>query len=63
MLENWNRADDIGQLFGALLRDFSEASDQLNRKLLIAKFNACEFSLQALKLVYDYFHIGNKEIR
>ena len=54
LLEKWKRAVDSGQMFGALLTDLSKAFDCLDHDLLIAKLNAYEFSLPALKLVHDY---------
>ena len=47
-------------MFGALLTDFSKAFDCLDHELLIAKLNACGFSLPALKLVHDYLLNGKQ---
>ena len=54
LLEKWKRAVDSGQMFGAILTDLSQGFDCLGHELLIAKHNACIFSLPALKLVHDY---------
>ena len=44
--------------FGALLTDLTKAFDCLDHELLIAKLNACVFSLPALKLIQSY--LSNK---
>ena len=54
LLEKWKRAVDSGQMFGAILTDLSQGFDCLCHELLIAKHNACAFSLPVLKLVLDY---------
>ena len=43
LLEKWKVAVDKGKIFGALLTDFSKASNCLNHELLIAKLNAYGF--------------------
>ena len=48
-------------MFGALLADLSKAFDCLDHALLIAKRNAYDFSLPALKLVHDY--LSNRKQR
>ena len=54
MLENWKNEVDKGKVFGALLTDLPKAFDCLSHELIIAKLNACRFSLSALKLVHNY---------
>ena len=54
MLEKWKRSIDRGKVFGALLKDLSKSFDCLNHDLLIAKLNAYDFSLPALRLIHDY---------
>ena len=54
LLEQWKRAVDSGQMFGALLTDLSKAFDCLDHELLTAKLKAYGFNLPALKLVHDY---------
>ena len=61
LLEEWKRAVDSGQMFGALLIDLSKAFYSLDHKLLIAKLNAYGFNLPALKLVHDY--LSNRKQR
>ena len=52
------RAVDSGQMFGALLTDFSKAFDCLDHELLID--NACGFSFPALKLSYSHLSDGKQ---
>ena len=54
MLEHWKSEVDKRQVFGALLTDLSKAFDCLSHELIIAKLNAYEFSLSALKLIHNY---------
>ena len=54
MLEIWKSAVDNKRNFGALLTDLSKALDYLLHDLLLAKLNAYEFSLPALRLVQSY---------
>ena len=61
MLKKWKNAVDKGKIFGALLTDLSKAFDSLSHDLLIAKLNAYEFSLPALKLVHSY--LSNRKQR
>ena len=48
-------------MFGALLTNLSKAFDCLDYELLIAKLNAYDFSLTALKLVHNY--LSNRKQR
>ena len=61
LLEKWKAAIDKGKVFGALLTDLSKAFDCLNHELLVAKLNAYEFTLPALKLVHDYLSSDRKQ--
>ena len=45
---------DKGKVFGTLLTDLSKAFHCLDHELLIAKLNACGFTLPALKLIQNY---------
>ena len=54
MLEKLKRAVDNNKVFGALLTELSKAFDCISHDLLIAKLNAYELSLSALKLVHSY---------
>ena len=53
MLERWKGVLDDKNVFGALLIELSKASDCLSPELIIAKLNAYDFSLPALKLIND----------
>ena len=48
-------------MLGVLLTDLSRAFDWLDHELLIAKLNAYDFSLNALKLVHNY--LSNRKQR
>ena len=61
MLEKWKSAVDNKKVFGALLTDLSKAFDCLSQELLIAKLNACGFSMAALRLVQNY--LSNRKQR
>ena len=63
MLEKWKSAVDKGKAFGVLLTDLSKAFDCLSHELIIAKLNAYEFSLSALKLKQSYLYEKNKELK
>ena len=54
MLEKCKSAIDSKRNFGALLTDLSKAFNCLSHDLLLAKLNAYEFSLPALRLVQSY---------
>ena len=54
MMEKWKRSVDGGKVFDVLLTDLSKAFDCLDHELLIAKLNAYDFSLPALRLINDY---------
>ena len=54
MLEKWKRSVDNSKKFGALVTNLSKAFDCVDDELLIAKLNACGFSLTSLKLVHKY---------
>ena len=51
------------QASGALLTDLSKPFDCLEHELLIAKLNAYEFILLALKLIYDYLSYRKQRTR
>ena len=48
---------------GSLLTDLSQAFDWLDHELLIAKLNACGFSLPALKLAHDHLSNGKQRTK
>ena len=54
MLEKWKSAVGNKRNVGALLTDLSKAFDCFPHELLLAKLNACGFSLPALRLVQSY---------
>ena len=54
MLENWKKALDCNKKIGAVLADLSKAFDCLNHDLLIAKFEAYGFNIEALTFIQDY---------
>ena len=53
-LDKWKSTLDNRKTFGALLTDLSKAFHCLSHDLLIAKLNACGFSIAALRLVQNY---------
>ena len=54
MVEKWKHAVDNKKVFGALLTDLSKAFDCICHDLLIAKLNAYDLSVPALKLAHNY---------
>ena len=54
MLEKWKLSVSKGKAFGVPLTDVSKAFNCLSPELIIAKLNACGFSLSALKLTQIY---------
>ena len=61
MLEKWKSAVDNKKVFSALLTDLSKAFDCLSHDLLIAKLNAYEFSMAALRPIKNY--LSNRKER
>ena len=53
MIDKWKKAVDNHKVFGAVLTDLSKGFDCICHDLLIAKLNASELPLPALKLVTD----------
>ena len=54
MLEKWRSGVDNRKTFGVLLTDLSKAFDCLWHERLLAKLYFYEFSIPALRLVYNY---------
>ena len=54
MLENWKKALDCNKKVGAVITDLSKAFDCLNHDLLIAKFEAYGFNIEALTFIQGY---------
>ena len=54
LLEKWHIFLDNNGFDGAILMDLSNAFDTVNHNLLIAKLQACGFSMKALKLIESY---------
>ena len=54
MLDKWKDAVDDKKVIGTPLADLFKAFNCLCHELIIAKLNAYDFSLPALKLIYDY---------
>ena len=61
MIEKWKRIVDYGGVFGALLTDLSKAFDCIPHDFFIAKLEAYDFQIVALKLIYDY--LSNRKQR
>ena len=62
-LENWKKAVDTKNVFGALLTDHSKALNCLSRDLIIAKLNAYRFSFPALNLNQYYLANGKQRTK
>ena len=50
----WENTVDKGKIFGVLLTNLSKAFDCLNHERIVAKLNACGFTLPDLKLIHKY---------
>ena len=60
MIENWKKAVDKDQSFGALLKELSKSFDGLSCDLLISKvYSQHGISLQSLKLLNN--HLTNQK--
>ena len=55
-------ADNEG-VFGALLTDLSKAFDYIPHDLIIAKLEAYDFHIDALKLIHDYLSNRKQRIK
>ena len=60
MIDKWKKAVDNNKLFRAFLTDLSKAFDRICHDLLVAKLNAYDLSLPALKMIQDYLQ-GRKQ--
>ena len=54
MIEKWKKAEDNGNVFGAVLTDLTKAFHCLPHDLIIAKLNSYSFNLTALNLIHNY---------
>ena len=54
MIEKWKKAEDNGNVFGAVLTDLTKAFYCLPHDLIIAKLNSYSFNLTALNLIHNY---------
>ena len=63
MIEKWKKAEDNGNVSGALLTDLSKTFDSLPHDLIIAKLNSYGLDLTALNLIHNYLINGNKELK
>ena len=61
MIEKWKKTVDNGGVFGALLTDLSKAFDCIPHDLIIAKLEAYDFHIDALKLIHNY--LSNRKQR
>ena len=52
IIKKWEKCVDKGKRFGAILTDLSKTFDCLPHNLIIAKLNACGFSLSASDLIH-----------
>ena len=60
MIEKAKKILDKGEIFGALLTDFSKAFDYMTHDLLLAKLNELNFDMNALNLIFAYL-TGRKQ--
>ena len=56
MLERFKEALDKGNSVSAIFMDLSKAFDTLNHDLLIAKLEACGFSVNSLSYIHSYLN-------
>ena len=56
MLEKWKHLLDNGYNIGVLFMDLSKAFDVLNHSLLLAKLDACGFSLKSTTFIQSYLN-------
>ena len=61
MRERWKGVVDDKKVFRTFLTHLSKAFDCLSHELIIAKLNAYDFSLPALKLIHNY--LSNRQQR
>ena len=60
MIEKWIKIVDDGGVLGALLTDLSKAFDCIPHDLIIAKLEAYDFHIDALKLIH---YLSNRKQR
>ena len=63
MKEKWKKVVDNGGAFGALLTDLFKAFDCIPHDLIIAKLEAYDFQIDALRLVYDYLSNRKQQVK
>ena len=56
MLKNFKKASDKGNSVSAIFMDLSKAFDTLNHDLLIAKLEACGFSVKFFSYIHSYLN-------
>ena len=60
MIEKAKKILDKGEIFGALLTDFSKVFDYVTHDLLLAKLNGLNYDMNALNLIFAYL-TGRKQ--